>query len=250
MSFASQDWRLLVLAFLALLFVLLTLYVKFANRKVRKALLKVLPTEIEFASVDPAEFPALDKDELTRLTTEMEKLGFERLRDYTSRFPGKPTPQGFARLMVHRSERSFAEIMATSQAMAKNVSPRVAINSYLENDWDLGTSNVAPERGHYFMQLPQVLRMRYSDAEPAELWKRHLERRAEILEGLNIKPLSDLSVDSYFQRIRKRMAERRQRMQSRQPIDELPAANALAAQRNYEWLGDFPKQCQRQSRQS
>jgi hypothetical protein len=249
-SFASQDWRLLVLAFFALLFVLLTVYLKFANRKVRHALLKVIPTEIEFASADAAQFPALDKDELARLTSEMEKLGFEWLRDYTSRLPGKPAPRGFARLMVHRPERCFAEIMATSQAIAKNLSPRVAINSFLENDWDLGTSNVAPERGQYFMQLPRVLRMRYSDAEPAELWKRHLERRAEILEGLDIKPLSDLSVDSYFQRIRKRMAERRQRMQSRQPIDELPAATALAGQRHYEWLGDFPKQRQRQPRRS
>jgi len=244
-SFASQDWRLWVLAFFALVFVVFTLNLKFANRKVRAALLAVIPTEVQFESVDPAQFPRLDKNQLAQLTGDMEKLGFEWVRDYTSKVPGKSTPRGFARLFVHRTDRCFAEIMATSQGMDKSLPLSVAINSYLENEWDLGTSNVAPQWGHYYMQLPKVLRMRYSDAGPAELLQRHLARRTEILEGLQIGVLADFSVDSYFARVCKRMVERRERMQRRQPLDELPAADALAAKRSYEWLGAFPKERRR-----
>jgi hypothetical protein len=178
MFFPSQDWRLLALFFFALAYVGFTLYRKWANRKVRSALMAVIPTEMQFVSADPAQFTDLNNNELARLTADMEKLGFERLRDYTSQIPGKSTPRGFARLFVHRTERCFAEIMVTGQAMSAGSPSRVAINSYLEQDWDLGTSNVEPNRGHYFMQLPKVLRMRYSDAEPAELLQRHLARRA------------------------------------------------------------------------
>jgi len=241
----QQNWPLLGLSFLTLAFVLFTLYRKLANHKVRLALTAVIPIEIEFEDADPAEFSGLDKEQLARLTEQMEKLGFARLRDYTTKIPGNSAPRGFARLLVHRSEHCFAEIMATSQAVVKGLPPRVAINSYLEGEWDLGTSNVAPERGHYFMQLPRVLRMCYSDAEPAELLRRHLARRTEILEGLRINVQLNLSVDLYFARIRKRMVERCQGVQRHQPLHELHAATAIAAQRSYEWLGDFPEERQR-----
>jgi hypothetical protein len=69
-----------------------------------------------------------------------------------------------------------------------------------------------------------------------------------MLEGLHINVLADLSVDSYFDRIRRCMAERRTQMQSRQPLNELSNATALAAQRNDEWLGAFPKERQRPRR--
>ena len=241
----QQDWLLLGLFFLALPFVFLTLHRKLANRKLRLALTAVIPVEIEFEDADPAKFTGLDREQLAQLTEQMETLGFERLRDYTSRIPGETAPRGFARLLVHRSMHCFAEIIATSQAVMKGLPLRVAINSYLEDEWDLGTSNVAPQLGHYFQQVPRVLRMRYSDAEPAELLRRHLARRAEILEGLGTNVQVDLSMDSYFARVRKRSGERRQAMQRRKPFYELPAAAAIAARRSYEWLGDFPKKRQR-----
>ena len=41
------------------------------------------------------------------------------------------------------------------------------------------------------------------------------------------------------------MAERRESLQHRRPLDELPTADVLAALRSYEWLGAFPKECKR-----
>jgi hypothetical protein len=242
---ALPDWLWWVLSLLALVFVLLTLSLKFLNRKVRKALMAVMPIEIQFKSIDPSELPGLNKDQLAQFTSDLEHLGFAWLRDYTVVWPGKSAPRGFARLFWHRQERCFAEIMATAQGIEKGLPLGVAINSYLENDWDLGTSNLALKRGDHFLQLPKVLRMRYPDAAPAELLQRHLVRRKEMLDGLHLKILSDLSVESYFARIRKRMAERRESMQHRQPLDELPTADMLAAQPSYEWLGAFPKECKR-----
>jgi hypothetical protein len=242
---ALPDWLWWVVSVLALVFVLLTLWLRFLNRKVRKALVAVMPTEIQFESIDPAELPGLNKEQLAQLTANLEHLGFAWLRDYTVTWPGKPAPRGFARLFLHRQERCFAEIMATAQGIEKGLPLGVAINSYLENDWDLGTSNLALKRGDHFMQLPKVLRMRYPDAAPAELLRRHLVRRKEMLDGLHLNILSDLSVENYFARIRKRMAERRESLQHRQPLDELPTADVLAALRSYEWLGAFPKECKR-----
>jgi hypothetical protein len=242
---ALPDWLWWVLSVIALIFVLLTLLLKFLNRKVRKALVAVMPTEIQFESIDPAELPGLNKDQLEQWTTDLEHLGFALLRDYTVVWPGKPAPRGFARLFLHRQEQCFAEIMATAQGIEKGAPLGVAINSYLDNDWDLGTSNLALKRGDHFMQLPKVLRMRYPDAAPAELLQRHVVRRKEMLDGLHLNILSDLSVENYFARVRKRMAERRESLQHRQPLDELPTADLLAAQRSYEWLGSFPKERQR-----
>jgi hypothetical protein len=242
---ALPDWLWWVLSVIALIFVLLTLLWKFLNRKVRKALVAVLPTEIQFESIDPAELPGLNKDQLAQWTTDLEHLGFAWLRDYTGVWPGKPARSGFARLLLHRQERCFAEIIATAQGMEKGAPLGVAINSYLDNDWDLGTSNLALKRGDHFVQLPKVLRMRYPDAAPAELLRRHLVRRKEMLDGLHLNILFDLSVENYFARATKRMAERRESLQHRQPLDELPTADLLAAQRSYEWLGAFPKERQR-----
>lgn len=242
---ALPEWLWWVASALAMGFVFLTLGLKMLNLKVRKALVAVLPTEIQFKSIDPVELPGLNKEQLAQLTADLEQLGFAWLRDYSVAWPGKSAPRGFARLFLHRQERCFAEIMATAQGMEKGSPLGVAINSYLENEWDLGTSNLALKRGDHFMQLPKVLRMRYPDAAPAELLQRHLVRRREMLDGLHLNILSDLSVEDYFARIRKRMAERRESLQRRQPLDELPTADLLAAQRSYEWLGSFPKECKR-----
>jgi hypothetical protein len=242
---ALPEWLWWVASALAMGFVFLTLGLKMLNLKVREALVAVLPTEIQFESIDPVELPGLNKEQLAQLTADMEHLGFAWLRDYSVAWPGKSAPRGFARLFLHRQERCFAEIMATAQGMEKGSPLGVAINSYLENEWDLGTSNLALKRGDHFLQLPKVLRMRYPDAAPAELVQRHLVRRREMLDGLHLNILSDLSVENYFARIRKRMAERRESLQRRQPLDELPTADLLAAQRSYEWLGSFPKECKR-----
>jgi hypothetical protein len=70
----QQNWPLLGLPFLTVAFVLFTLCRKLANRKVRLAITAVIPIEIEFEDADPAEFSGLDKEQLARLTEQMEKL--------------------------------------------------------------------------------------------------------------------------------------------------------------------------------
>ena len=219
------------------------------NQEAREKLAAAVPDGIEFVTVDVADVPNLNRSELETLTGKLAALGFVPLLDYRIRMSTKSGLQGFARLFQHPQEKCYAEIQASAQALAKGEKFLVAINSYMDDGWSLGTSNTPTIKAHYFMQLSRVLRMRYPDDPVEQLFARHLERRKQILQDLAISVSPDLSAERYFARARESNSQRREAMKKTNPIGGMIVAEVHVARRTEEWLGDYPAEAKRRRAQ-
>jgi hypothetical protein len=215
-----------------------------ANVKIRDKMVAVAATPTEFVPVDASSVEGLNQEQLAAHTVILEQMGFERLLDYRLRSGGKTELSGFERVLVNTKEHCFAGIMAAG-ALQPNKPLYVAINSYMEDGWRLGTSNIPARKADYFLRLPRVLRMRYPDDSIEKLFARHLERRGEILRGLDIKILPEVSGEAYLRHARESGEQRKSKVETANPLGDMPLAEAQASTRNQEWLGDYPAEAER-----
>lgn len=214
------------------------------NLKTRDKMVAIASASIEFVPVEAATVAGLNLQQLGDITATLEQLGFERLLDYRLRRGGDAKLNGFERVFAHRKEECFASVMVAG-ALEPQKPFSVAFNSYMQDGWRLGTSNIAPRKADYFLRLPRVLRMRYPDDSVEELHARHMERRAEVLAGLDIAVLPDISIEAYQRYIREASEQRVDKVKTANPLGDLPLAEAQATARNQEWLGDYPAEAER-----
>jgi len=214
------------------------------NDKTREKMVAIVSMENEFVEVQASEVRGLNAAKLEAYTQALTGLGFTHLLDYRLRRGGISELQGFARLFFHSKERCFAEVMAPG-ALRPDAPLFVAINSFMDSGWRLGTSNIPARKADYFMRLPRLLGMRYPDDPVEKLFSRHLERRAEILRDLEIEILDGSTAEFYFQKVREASSQRANSMQNANPIGNLPLAEAQATARSQEWMGDYPEEARR-----
>jgi hypothetical protein len=214
------------------------------DRRTRRRMVAIVSAGLEFVPTRAEDVFGLDCDQLDDLSRELRAEGFVHQLDYQVRRGAEPTPRGFARLFLHPAERCFAEIMLAG-AVAPDRPMYVAINSHLESDWSLGTSNIPASPADLFMRLPRTLRMRYPDDSVARLCARHLERRGQILGDLGLRVMDDVSTDFYFAKVRAAMDKQKANMQKASPLRDLPAAKQAAVPREQEWLGDYEAEAER-----
>jgi hypothetical protein len=214
------------------------------NRKTRDKMIAIASASIEFVPVDGTTVEGLNQEKLNEFTTILEQLGFERLLDYRLRRGGETKLIGFERVLAHPKERCFASMMIAG-ALDPQKSFSIAFNSYMQEGWRLGTSNIAARKADYFLRLPRVLRMRYPNDPIEQLFARHLQRRAEILRGLDIQVSPDISIDAYQNYVREATELRKDKVQSANPLGDLPLAEAQATAHDQEWLGDYPAEAER-----
>lgn len=90
----------------------------------------------KFVSTQAEAWSELNQDELNRYTSELERLGFVRLTDYTF-----PSSQSMARLFAHPQQYCFAEVGQVSKFPMF-----CSISCALEKDWCLTVSNISSNR--------------------------------------------------------------------------------------------------------
>lgn len=241
---------LLTLTVIAILLLLPTLRARMQKRfrelndQTRDKMVGIVSATNEFVPVDAASVEGLNLKKLQEYSASLEQLGFTRLLDYRLRRGGNPELRGFERVFVHATQHCFAAIMAAG-ALRPDQPLNVAVNSYMESGWRLGTSNIPAGPADYYLRQPRILRMRYPDDSTERLFSRHLERRAEILRDLEIRVLADTSIEFYFARVRESIEQAKTKVQGANPLGDLPLAKAQATARNQEWLGDYPAEAKR-----
>lgn len=218
------------------------------NAKTRDKMVAIVSTTNEYVPVGASSVEGLNQEKLAAYTAALEQLGFSRLLDYRLRRGDSGELRGFERVFANSEEQCFAGIMAGG-VLQPDQPLFVAINSYMDGGWRLGTSNIAARKADYYLRHPCILRMRYPDDPIKRLVARHLERRAEILRDLDIKTLPDVSIEFFIARSREANVERKTKIQTANPLGDLPLAEAQATARTQEWLGDYPAEAERRRAQ-
>lgn len=213
------------------------------DKRDHEKLLHSLPDVVEFAVADPADYPALDHAGLAHYTQALEGLGFVHLVDYKARYPGhklSDRPPGFARLWIHPAERCFAEV---NQAFSKKRPADPAhcvVVSWLEDGWDLSTSDREPLPLNYAWRRPRSVWSRHPQMSPTQLVAEHLRRRERMVHALGVAVVTELTVDAYFRAARQNNAERKEVLRGK-PIHTIRnEMQAFKQSPRHEWSGELP----------
>ena len=200
--------------------------------------------------VDPADpvndaLP-LDAGKLVEWDAALQSLGFRPLTDFY--MDSTMSVRGFARLFVSEEHQCRAELnQVFSQTMNSHTTSLkcVFISVMADNQaerWSLSTFNGKKYKGsglEWAMRSPHGLWSRHSDWTLAQLLSFHLERRAQIMQTLQLSLATDLSWDGFCADGNFYLQDRRKRLLRKPGI--LIWYENIFCKNKTEWWGDFRK---------
>jgi hypothetical protein len=211
---------------------------------IKSTLLAQMPIELEFPRVNPEQVDGLDHKALERYTKEFEALGFRLALDYTLKSEAPSRNIGFARLLIHPRDRCYAEanqVIPTGQG--KGAPMRCNVMSILEDGWSLssGTRDPLSVKTMWMWRQPKKLWTCHPGATGQQLVKAHLELRREIIDGIGVDPVTDVSPTAYFEHQRQGAVERRETFRRRNILINLIQLWLFGKNPRSQWLGAYPK---------
>jgi hypothetical protein len=205
----------------------------------REKMLAVIPVDFQNTPSEPADCPGLNLGELLSLTHELEQLGFELCADRKMRWQGEETDRGFQRILIHPAESCFAAAIATTHGLERGDRLVIAFYAPLEQDWWVGGTNGKLTRTKFFFRSSKHPLIVRPTVGPRELFSSVLELRSKIARDLGIRARKDLSLAILDDWSRSHLRELRTLIQRRSFAEELVEANKVAAQAEWQWLGDY-----------
>lgn len=212
------------------------------SKRDHEKLLRSLPDDVEFTAANPVDYAALDQEGLCHYAETLEAQGFRHAADYSVRYPGHAMsnrPPGFARLWIHPVERCFAEV---NQAFSEKRGPApigCTVVSWLEEGWDLSTSDREPQPINYAWRRPRSVWSRHPQVSPAELFAEHLRRRQHMLEALRIAVITELTPAAYFDHSRRSNTDRKEALRAKSIETIKEEMRRFKQSPLYEWSGEL-----------
>lgn len=254
-SWFSLDW----LVFLTIAGIWVTLYYLDRRRRVAsrrrqsrefaEKLIAALPSSIHFTPKEASAIPGLNLEELRRITSDIERLGFVQAGDYRISVNDEKTERGFFRLFHHPEKHCFADTGAVGKSLASGDGAFLfGISSSLEEDWAIGTGNSKPSVIKYYWRLPKHLGVYKPKVSFEELFRIHCELRDRLAHDLQLNVIADASVGNHLARDQNTHRLRREALLNRDVVKEYREAKRIQDQGEWEWLGDYPEEAARRVR--
>ena len=193
-------------------------------------------TPWKYISTQTEAWPELDQDELSRYTSELERLGFVRLTDYTF-----PSSKSMARLFAHPEKFCFAEVGQFSKFPMF-----CSISCALEKHWVLGVTNMSPSLtmsaiSYAFLRQPRLLIKKIANGNVNLMLDSLLDWRDRVSNDLGLDLIQDMNAETYFNRDRNIAISRRRSLLSKSIIWGLLEMLWFYLNPKSEWLGDYSK---------
>jgi hypothetical protein len=205
----------------------------------KRMLLSVVPTEVDFVAVDPARYPLADLRALAGYTALYEQLGFVPVGDYTLTATSGKVQPGFARLFVHPETGCYAEVNQLFPAGRPPTPLRSVIGTLFDDGWSLATTDREVDAVTYAMRRPRGPWTSLPGRPPAELLDHHLAFRDRLVRGLGLRPRWNTSQSAYFAYEREQAVERRRTLARRNIFVFLAEVIRHSNGPPSEWLGDY-----------
>jgi len=230
-AFWWLGWQVAIVVGLIELFFNISWWVK-----LKAKIMKGLPGEFRCLPTHLEEFSELDLNALFKYTEQLEGLGFIKVVDYKLE-----TANGLSRLFSHSQHSCFADVFQIIPVGKEPTPVFCTIHSALEDGWTLSTTIVQPDGIKTMWRNPKSLWTYHPNATSAELLQIHLERRQQIVDDLQVHPLTDLSWEFYFIQQQKGTVQRRETLQRKNIVIALIEATLFEMNPQSEWMGDYPK---------
>jgi hypothetical protein len=211
---------------------------------IKSTLLAQMPIDLEFPRVSPDKLGGLDGMALERYTQEFEAVGFHHALDYSVKSEAPSRNIGFARLFIHPREKCYAEANQVIPAgEGKGAPMRCNVMSILEDGWSLssGTRDPLSVKTMWMWRQPKKLWTCHPGASGQQLVKSHLELRRELIDGLGVDPVTDVSPNAYFEHQRQSAVDRRETFRRKNILINLIQLWLFGKSPRSQWLGAYPK---------
>lgn len=244
----SIAW-LLVIVFLLLWRFGSWIHVLFTFATMKRRVLKNMATSFSFPPATPAQFPQLDLEALDRYTRDFERMGFERLLDF-SLVSDSPTNRPiFCRLLAHRRNHCFGEL---SQIFPKGKLPlplKCSIQSCLQNGWTISFSDRKPQAASSLLRRRKAIGICMPDTAPNDLLQAFLKMREQVCLDLGIQTVNDDTLEAYIAKMQRSASDMREAVQGKSFVKGVPEVylrkfSLLKTKPEYVWLGDYPKEAE------
>jgi len=215
----------------------------------KKRVLNDMATAYSFPPATPSQFPQLDTAELERYSREFESYGFIRLLDFSLvSNASRPIPS-FCRLFAHTRHHCFAELSQVFLLRKTPLPLRCSIQSSLEDGWTLGFSDRKPQAASCLLRRKKAVSISMPGTTTYELLQRFLLMRDQICQDLGIACLKDDTLDAYISKVQRAASEMHDAVERSKFVTRIPEVYyrnlaLLKTNREYVWLGDYPKEAE------
>jgi hypothetical protein len=210
---------------------------------IKRQLVAGMPERLEFLPANANQFPGLDKKALLRYTSALQDLGFVHALDYIPHSEIPTANTGFARLFTHPDHGCYAEINQVVPAQGEAKPMALTFMSVLDQDWNLTSGDRDPHslRAQLLWRRPKSLWTCHAGASPHAVLAAHLERRRQIVEGLDLKVPNSLSAKAYFLHEQQAAIARKQALRQKNIAVGLVEYWLAGKKPQQEWMGAYPK---------
>ncbi len=206
-----------------------------------------VPTSYEHTEAIPEQFPMLDRITFEKIAAELEKLNFEKVKDFSLVGQGGVRIPSFCRLYVHPQERLYVELAQIFPPGAMPKPVMCAIETYFDQDWSLAITNSQPQAASVFGRNPHSLSRCMPGKNPHDQLLSHREWRDQMIKDLGIQP-QPVSWDAYTAQNQKRAQQRVEIMRKGSIFDNLAKFLKRQALPVYEWKGDWPAEAEKRKK--
>lgn len=205
--------------------------------RVRHAVLRGTPAEVDFVPTSPTDHPWIDGEAFKHELQQLEELGFHAIADYAVIYPG--APRGFARVLIHPAQRVYAEVNQVKQGRTP-LPVATTFESALTDGWSVQSTTREPMPVAYaFMRSPKAIWRSRPGAELPELLGDHLELRHRVCRDLGVRPSGEGTVDGYFAVQRENHRRRATAVCETNVVTGIARGLRCERSARREWLGDY-----------
>lgn len=209
---------------------------------IKGQLLASVPVRLKFPAAKPEDIDGLDLKALDRYTKAFESLGFQRAKDFTLKTEVS-MGNGFGRLFVHPEHHCYGEVNQVVQGGGAGAPMRANIMSLLEEGWAFSSGDRDPAglSSLWLIRRPKALWMAHPHEKLKNILEAHLHRREEMIEGLKVDVISDLSAEAYITHERQAALDRRQTLQKKFILVGLIEMWLFSKNPKSEYMGSFSR---------
>jgi hypothetical protein len=209
----------------------------------KTGILERMPGPLEFHPVKAEELTELSHEELERMTTEFESLGFLWEVDYVPRSKVTRGTSAFGRLFTHPRHFCYGEIQQIITSSGKVTPVQFNLMSLLEDDWTLSSGNRAPRsiKMIWLWRQPKVLWTTHPNISPEKVLAAHLELRDRIAGDLGLRVPTILSAEAYFAHEQQAAIRRKEALRRKNILIGWIELWCFEKNPRSQWLGDYPR---------
>jgi hypothetical protein len=203
---------------------------------IKRSLVAACPVGLSFSPAEPVEYPDLDLESLDRYSSDLERLGFVALADYTISAERGTVQPGFARLFGNSELQCHAEVNQLFPA-SQSVPMRVVLATRFADGWSAATTDRRADAAVWLLRRPRSCWRSIPDAPVEALLESHRGLVQLIANETRARPDPSVTAECWYDAERRNAETVRETLSGRNIV--VMVWEYFSYRGRTEWLGSL-----------